>query len=127
MIALSQILPIQFSATSNTEYYGPMIPRIFGLLRAGQYDEATTLYWQINPARKANGVAAATWAGTGLINRLQWKYQAWLNGYNGGALRQPSMRLSDELMRVLRQGLVKSGLPATDLHDREFFIGRNPA
>jgi 4-hydroxy-tetrahydrodipicolinate synthase len=127
MIALSQILPIQFSATSNTEYYGPMIPRIFGLLRAGQYDEATTLHWQINPARKANGVAAATWAGTGLINRLQWKYQAWLNGYNGGALRQSSMRLSDELMRVLRQGLVKSRLPVTDLHDREFFIGRNLA
>jgi len=65
MIALSQILPIQFSATSNTEYYGPMIPRIFGLLQAGQYDESTALYWQINPARKANGVAAATWAGTG--------------------------------------------------------------
>ena len=127
MIALSQILPIQFSATSNTEYYGPMIPRIFGLLQAGQHDEATALYWQINPARKANGVAAATWAGTGLINRLQWKYQAWLNGYNGGALRHPSMRLSDELMRVLRQGLVKSALPVTDLHDREFFIGRNPA
>jgi 4-hydroxy-tetrahydrodipicolinate synthase len=127
MIALSQILPIQFSATSNTEYYGPMIPRIFGLLQAGKYDEATALYWQIHPARKANGAAAATWAGTGHINRLQWKYQAWLSGYNGGALRQPSMRISDELMRGLRQGLVKSGLPVTELHDREFFIGRNSA
>ena len=127
MTALSQILPIQFSATSNTEYYGPMIPRIFGLLQAGKYDEATELYWQINPARKANGAAAATWAGTGHINRLQWKYQAWLSGYNGGGLRQPSMRVSDELMRGLRQGLVKSGLEVTELHDREFVVGRNPA
>jgi 4-hydroxy-tetrahydrodipicolinate synthase len=127
MIALSQILPIHFSATSNTEYYGPMIPRIFNLLQAGQNDAATALYWQIQPARKANGVAAATWVGTGLINRLQWKYQAWLSGYNGGALRQPSMRVSDELMRVLRQGLVKSGLPVTELHDREFFVGRHPS
>jgi 4-hydroxy-tetrahydrodipicolinate synthase len=127
MIALSQILPIQYSATSNTEYYGSMMPRIFRHLQAGEFDEATQLYWQIQPARKANGIAAATWAGTGLINRLQWKYQAWLNGYNGGALRQPSMRVSDELMRVLRQGLIKSGLPVTDLPDSEFFVGRNPA
>lgn len=127
MIPLSQILPIRFSATSNTEYYGAMIPRIFALLQAGQYDEATALFWQIHPARKANGAAAATWAGTGHINRLQWKYQAWLSGYNGGGLRQPSMRVSDELMRGLRQGLVKSGLPVTDLHDRDFYIGRNPA
>lgn len=126
LIALSQTLSIQFSATSNTEYYGAMIPRIFGLLQERRYDEASELYWQIHPARKANAVAAATWAGTGLINRLQWKYQAWLSGYNGGALRQPSMRVSDELMRVLRQGLVKAALPVTELHDREFFIGRHP-
>jgi hypothetical protein len=45
---------------------------------------------------------------------------------NGGAFRQPSMRVSDELARVLRQGLIKSGLPVTDLHDHEFFIGGNP-
>jgi hypothetical protein len=30
-------------------------------------------------------------------------------------------------MRVLRQGLVKSGLPVTELHDREFFVGRHPS
>ena len=126
MIALSQIIPIQYSATSNTEYYGAMMPRIFGLLQEGKHDAATELYWQLQPARKANASAAATWAGVGHINRLQWKYQAWLNGYNGGALRQPSMRISDDMMRLLRQGLVKAGLPVTEDHDREFFIGRNP-
>lgn len=127
MIALSQLLPIQYSSTSNTEYFGAMMPRIFAHLQAQEYDAATALYWQIHPARKANGLVAATWAGTGLINRLQWKYQAWLNGYAGGTLRQPSMRVTDEMMRVLRQGLIKSGLPVTDDHDREFFDGRVPA
>jgi hypothetical protein len=66
------------------------------------------------------------WATTGLISRLQWKYQAWLSGYSGGCLRQPTMRVNDDLMRMLRQGLVKSGLPVTDLHDREFLRGRFP-
>jgi 4-hydroxy-tetrahydrodipicolinate synthase len=127
MIPLSQIMPVQYSATSNTEYYGALMPRIFGLLQSRQYDEATKLYWQIHPARRANASAAATWAATGLINRLQWKYQAWLNGYNGGALRHPTMRVSDEMMRLLRQGLTKSGLPVTESADREFLIGRNPA
>jgi len=126
MIALSQLIPIQFSATSNTEYYGGMMPRIFAHLQAKEYEAATALYWQIHPARKANGAAAATWAGTGHINRLQWKYQAWLNGYNGGALRQPSMRVSDDMMRTLRGGLTRAGLPVTDSPDRDFFIGRNP-
>jgi len=126
MIPLSQIMPIQYSSTSNTEYYGPLMPSIFTLLQAGHYEEATQLYWKIHPARKANAAAAATWGATGLINRLQWKYQAWLNGYNGGALRHPTMRVSDELMRGLRQGLVKSGLPVTETADREFLTGRNP-
>lgn len=126
MIALSQLIPIQFSATSNTEYYGPMIPKIFGLLQEGKFDEATDLYWQIQPARKANSAAAATWGHTGHINRFQWKYQAWLSGYNGGSLRQPTMRVSDEMMRSLRQGLLRAGLPVTDDHDREFYKGRNP-
>jgi len=45
--------------------------------------------------------------------------------YNGGAFRQPSMRVSDGRARVLRQGLIKFALPVTDLHDREFLIGRD--
>ena len=126
MIPLAQLVPIQFCATSNTEYYGPIIPRIFSLLRDRDFEEATKLYWQIHPARRANASAAATWAGTGLISRMQWKYQAWLSGYNGGPLRQPTMRVNDSMMGALRQGLVRSGLDVTPLHDREFFVGRNP-
>jgi 4-hydroxy-tetrahydrodipicolinate synthase len=35
LIPLSQLMPIQLSATSDHEYYGPMIPRVMGLLDAG--------------------------------------------------------------------------------------------
>jgi 4-hydroxy-tetrahydrodipicolinate synthase len=127
LIPLAQLTPIQFSATSNTEYYGNMIPKVFAMLQRREFDAATDIYWQINPGRKANYAAAAMWGQTGLISRFQWKYQAWLSGYSGGPLRQPTMRVGDDLMRMLRQGLIKSGLPVTTSHDREFFVGRFPA
>ena len=126
MIPLAQVAPVQFSATSNTEYFGPMIPRIFKLLQKGDFDEATRLYWQLNPARKANMVTSAYMAQTNFLHRMLWKYQGWLNGFNGGPMRRPTMRLNDHTMHTLRNGLVKSGIKVTDSHDREFFIGRNP-
>jgi 4-hydroxy-tetrahydrodipicolinate synthase len=126
MIALAQLAPIPFSGTSNTEYFGPMIPRIHKLLQEGKFEEATTLYWQIAPARKANAAASAYMAQTLFIHRMQWKFQGWLNGFNGGPLRQPTMRLNDAMMNNLRQGLVRSGLKPTESHNREFFVGRNP-
>lgn len=126
MIPLAQIAPVQFSATSNTEYFGPMIPKIFKMLQDGQFEEATKLYWQLNPARKANTAAASYTAQTGFINRMLWKYQGWLNGFNGGPMRRPTMRVNDATMAALRTGLIKSGIKVTDLHDREFFVGRNP-
>lgn len=126
MIPLAQLAPIQFSATSNTEYFGPTIPRIFKLLQEGNFDEATRLYWQTNPARKANAAANAYMAQTNFLHRMLWKYQGWLNGFNGGPLRRPTMRLNDTTMKMLRNGLIKSGINVTESHDREFFIGRNP-
>ena len=127
MIPLAQLVPIQYSGTSNTEYFGATIPAIHKMLQDGKYDEATDLYWKINPARKANAAASASNAQTGVINRLQWKYQGWLAGMNGGPLRQPSARLLDVTAAQLRNGLVRSGLPVTEDHDRQFFIGRHPA
>lgn len=126
MIPLAQLVPIQFSGTSNTEYFGPMIPRIFGLLQEGKYDEATRLYWQLHPARKANYAANAYTPQTLFIHRMLWKYQGWLNGFNGGPMRQPTMRLNDRMMDGLRKGLADSGLsPASELN-AAFFVGRNP-
>jgi 4-hydroxy-tetrahydrodipicolinate synthase len=126
MIPLAQLVPIQFSGTSNTEYYGPMIPRIFGLLQEQKYDEASKLYWQIHPARRANAAASTYLAQTQFINRMIWKYQGWLNGFNGGSLRRPTMRISDAVMSQLRSGLTRSKLSPTADPDRAFFAGRNP-
>jgi 4-hydroxy-tetrahydrodipicolinate synthase len=38
---------------SDHEYYGPMIPRVMRLLHDGKYDDATEIYWQLHPVRKA--------------------------------------------------------------------------
>ena len=124
MIPLAQIIPIQFSGTSNTEYFGPLIPRIFDMLRSGGRDEASRLYWQIHPARRANAAASAYLAQTQFINRMIWKYQGWLNGFNGGPLRRPTMRINDALMNSLRSALVRSGIAPTADHYRAFFHGR---
>ncbi|MGW4026897.1 hypothetical protein [Streptomyces sp. NPDC005009] len=53
LIPLSQIMPPQFSATSDHEYCGPMIPRAFNLLRESRFDEAADLYWQLHPAGRS--------------------------------------------------------------------------
>jgi 4-hydroxy-tetrahydrodipicolinate synthase len=126
MIPLSQLVPIQFSATSNAEYFGPTIPHVFNLLQEGDFAKATEIYWRVHPARKANQASSASVVGMGLINRLQWKYQAWLNGYSGGPLRQPTMRVNDQLMSMLRAGLVQSGIEPTASPNQDFFIGRYP-
>ncbi len=85
-IPLAQVMPLHLTATSDHEYYGPMIPRIFRHLEAGEHDAATALYWQIHPARKAKQAVAMQLHGGAFINRQAWKFQAWLQGYNGGPL-----------------------------------------
>ena len=127
LIPLAQIMPIQLSATSDHEYYGPMIPRVFHLLRGGKYDDAADIYWQLHPARKVKAGLAPTLHGGAFINRQAWKFQGWLQGYNGGPLRQPTQRIHDHQMTALRKGLIDAGLQPSMDPFREFFIGRNPA
>jgi 4-hydroxy-tetrahydrodipicolinate synthase len=124
-LPLKMLVEMQFMGTSNYEYYGPVIPRIFGLIQEGKREEAMTLYWQIHPGRMAN-IAANSISGTNFIHRMVWKFQGWLSGFNGGPLRQPTMRLVDGQMKALRQGLQNSGLPVYDAPLSEFFTGRNP-
>ena len=126
LIPLSQIMPIQLSATSDHEYYGPMIPRVFNLLREGKFDEATAIYWQLHPARKIKGGLAQQMHGGNFINRQRWKFQGWLQGYNGGPLRMPTQRIHDPQMLALRKGLIDAGLNPSMDPFREFFIGRHP-
>lgn len=127
LIPLSQVMPIQLSATSDHEYYGPMIPRVFNLLREEKFDEATAIYWQLHPARKIKGALAQQMHGGHFINRQAWKFQGWLQGYNGGPLRMPTQRIHDPQMIALRKGLIDAGLSPSMDPLREFFIGRNPA
>ncbi len=127
-IPFAELVPMQFSGTSNTGYFGAMIPRMFRMVQDKQFDEVMKLYWQIHPARMAQKASAGSYMpGTAFINRMEWKYQAWLAGFNGGPLRQPTMKIPDRNMRILREGLKKAGLNPTEDPDKEFFVGRNPA
>jgi 4-hydroxy-tetrahydrodipicolinate synthase len=127
LFALSQLMPIQLSATSDHEYYGPMIPRAMELLRNGKNDEASDLFWQLHPARKAKASLGSVVVGGAFINRQVWKFEGWLQGYNGGPLRQPTQRIHDAQMSTLRKGLVDASLDPSMDPFGEFFIGRNLA
>ncbi|MEV6350633.1 dihydrodipicolinate synthase family protein [Actinoplanes sp. NPDC051851] len=127
LIPLSQLMPLQLSATSDHEYYGPTIPRVMRLLRDGRYDEATDIYWQLHPARKIKACLAPALHGGAFLNRQAWKFQGWLQGYNGGPLRQPTQRIHDAQMTALRKGLLDAGLSPSMSPFREFFTGRHPA
>ncbi|WP_225890354.1 MULTISPECIES: beta/alpha barrel domain-containing protein [Streptomyces] len=106
---------------------GEMIPRVFQLLRQGKYDDAAEIYWQLHPARKIKAVLAPALNGGAFINRQAWKFQGWLQGYNGGPLRMPTQRIHDAQMNALHKGRVDAGLAPSMDPFREFFIGRNPA
>ena len=126
-IPLMSVMKLQFSGTSNTQWMSTYYPRAFDLAKSGEWEAAMELYWKANPARSANGAAAQSYAGgTGVLNRTMWKYQDWLAGFNGGPLRAPAMRVPDRLMKMLRQGLVASGLPVTKDPDSAYMVGRNP-
>ncbi len=127
-IPLMSLMDLQFSGTSNTQWMSDYYPRAFALARQGDWQAAMELYWQVHPARLANGAAGQSYiAGTGVINRSMWKYQDWLAGFNGGPLRGPVPRVPDRIMASLRRGLLDSGLPATADPDTEYLTGRNPA
>ena len=127
-IPLMSVLDFQFSGTSNTNWMGDYYPRAFELARTGRWEEAMKLYWQVHPARQANtAISSTSTPGTSTINRTQWKYQEWLAGFNGGALRPPSSKMPDRFMKQARQALIASGLPVTDSPDEEFVRGRTAA
>ena len=126
-IPIMSLMPLQFSGTSNTQWMRDYYPRAFQLARDGKHEEAMALYWKMQPARLANGAAAASYAGgTGVLNRTIWKYQDWLAGFNGGPLRAPAMRAPDRIMKQLRTGLAASGIEPTTDPDSQYMIGRHP-
>ncbi|MCK4177039.1 dihydrodipicolinate synthase family protein [Aciditerrimonas ferrireducens] len=114
--------------TSNYEYYGTTVPEYLELARAGRREEALARYWAIQPARLAREQLRAQAAGANFNHRYLWKFQAWLQGYNGGPVRAPAMKLTDAQMRRAAEGLVAAGLiPEVPKDFGAFFEGRCPA
>lgn len=124
-VPLAQVIPIPFCGTNYSAYYGPWLPRIHQLIQEGNYDEATQIWYRLDPARKAFGNVPM--ASNGLINRMMWKYQSWLQGYNGGPIPHPTPRVYARDMVILRRGQEAAGLNPTSDPDEAFFVGRNPA
>jgi 4-hydroxy-tetrahydrodipicolinate synthase len=117
---------MQFMGTSNYEYMAGEVPRYFKLLQEKRFDEAMAIYWRLHPARQANNQVGMQYMGARLVHRLVWKYEYWLNGFNGGPIRQPHMRLNDGQMHTLCQGLIRAGITPVPGEDADFFVGRNP-
>jgi dihydrodipicolinate synthase/N-acetylneuraminate lyase len=120
---------MQWMGTSNFEYFGGCVPQYFAAMHAGQWKEAMEIYWRIHPARSTRLADMQSFAGANFIHRPSWKYQGWLNGFNGGPLRMPVMRLMDGPTRRLRDAAVKSGLMSenADASLDAFYRGRHPA
>ena len=123
-VPLAQVMNIPFSGTNYSAYYGPWLPKMHQLIQAGDYDEATRIYYQLDPARKAYG--AVPQSGGGLLNRMLWKYESWLQGYNGGPLRHPTARIFPRDLALLRRGQEAAGMNPTSDQDDAFFVGRCP-
>jgi 4-hydroxy-tetrahydrodipicolinate synthase len=120
------IFGMQWMGTSNYEYYGSYVPRLLDMLQAGKTEEAMEEYWRIQPARDARSVTMSS-GGSNFVHRYLWKFQAWLNGYNGGPIRQPAMKLSESQMRASAEGARKAGIAPADEPFADFFVGRNPS
>jgi dihydrodipicolinate synthase/N-acetylneuraminate lyase len=123
--ALVRDYDVKWFGTSGYESAGDRPVKVFQAARAGRYDEAMEILWSYHPAREAKGQFHASFAGAGLIHRPGWKYLGWLQGFNGGLLRMPQMRLNPGQMKALRAGAVASGfdVPADD---SGFYAGRHP-
>lgn len=121
------LFEMQWMGTSNYEYYGNRTPRMFDALVDGKREDAMELYWEIQPAREARRQEMAALGPMNFVHRYLWKYMAWLNGYNGGPLRQPAPKLNDGQMKRAAAGLVAAGIIDTVPDFADFFVGRNPA
>lgn len=121
--ALVSRYDLKWFGTSGYEAYGPRVPQMLAAASAGDFERTMELFWGYQPAREAKGQFHATFGGANAIHRTGWKYLSWLQGYNGGLLRMPQMRLQPGQMRALRGGLAASGfeLPADDAG---FYAGR---
>ena len=127
--AFIRLFGMQWMGTSNFEYFGGTVPLYFGLMQKGEWDEGMKHYWRMQPARLTRLADMQSFAGANFIHRFSWKYQGWLNGFNGGPLRMPVMRLHDTATKRLRDALVRSEIIRDNQEAGldDFYVGRNPA
>jgi 4-hydroxy-tetrahydrodipicolinate synthase len=88
----------------------PREVRLFDLIRSGKMDEASELYWRMDPLRKTILGIAMPSAHMGMYNFDQWKYCDELLGFTGGELRMPKMMLYPHQKLQLRAAMIASGL-----------------
>jgi dihydrodipicolinate synthase/N-acetylneuraminate lyase len=116
---------MQWMGTSSYESYADRVPAWFKMLHEGKWDEGMALYWKCQPARDAKSAYHASFGGGNLISRVGWKYMSWLQGYSGGMLRMPHLRILPNQMRALRTGFAASGFTLPE-NDDAFYAGRFP-
>ncbi|MFC8667643.1 dihydrodipicolinate synthase family protein [Streptomyces sp. NPDC057199] len=121
--ALSRGYGVRWWGTSGYEAFGARVPQMMSALNSGEFDKAMEVFWSYHPGREAKGAFHATFSGANLIHRNGWKYLGWLQGFNGGLLRMPQMRLLPGQMKALRAGLAASGYDLPD-DDADFYAGR---
>jgi 4-hydroxy-tetrahydrodipicolinate synthase len=121
--ALVRNYGIRWFGTSGYEAFGDRPARVLAAALDGNYDEAMELFWASQPAREAKGQFHASFHGANLIHRVGWKYLGWLQGFNGGLLRMPQMRLQPGQMKSLRGGLAAAGFDLPQ-DDTGFYAGR---
>ncbi len=121
--ALVRNYDVPWFGTSGYEAVGGRPVEVFEAAKAGDFARAMEVAWSYAPAREAKGAFHHSFAGSNMIHRVGWKYLGWLQGFNGGLLRMPQMRLLPGQMKALRAGVVASGfdVPADD---DAFYAGR---
>jgi 4-hydroxy-tetrahydrodipicolinate synthase len=52
-IPLAQLIPIPYCGTNYGANFGDVLPRVYSMIQEGKFDEATAMFHQLDPARKA--------------------------------------------------------------------------
>jgi 4-hydroxy-tetrahydrodipicolinate synthase len=121
--ALVRNYDVRWFGTSGYEAVGGRPAAVFEAARGGDFARAMEIFWSYAPAREAKGAFHQSFAGANMIHRTGWKYLGWLQGFNGGLLRMPQMRLLPGQMKALRAGVEASGFETPD-GDDGFYTGR---
>jgi 4-hydroxy-tetrahydrodipicolinate synthase len=124
---LAGLVPIRFMGTSNYEFYGGLLPRMFKMVREGRFDEMDgALLEDQSLACRSAFDHGELHAGRGHSP----SHDLEIPGVAERIQRRAAASAHDENPRrahaQLRESLKRSGLDPTNDPDSEFFVGRNP-